>query len=249
MKKKIGFFGILSFAILSFASCTEAAKTAEIGDQGVPTQLVTSLNAGFTNETGTILDEDMKVANKKHYEIYLSPNNENSLFTVRTDITSYIKEKKNKYQKTKAAALQFDHAKISKSADLLAEMLDKVEDELFDDESIINTYLNVSFEIDLDDASLNPTLKGTYLYDFYKDNNQCNIYFDTVYMPLNVYKFDKENQPILRRYVFVPLYCEYRNDEGKSITKDGLVDTKFSSTYLTKDIVFSNEKKHYISID
>ena len=248
MKKKIGFFGILSFAILSFTSCSSTVNDASISDQGV-VALAANYNADFTNENGTILNSDMKVENKKHYEIYLSPNKEASLFVVRTDITNYVKEKKGKYQKTTASALQFDHATAKKSSDLLNEMLDKVEDELFDKDSIINSYLNVSFEVDLDDASLDPSLKGTYLYDFYKDNNNCNIYFDTVYLPLNVYKYDKNNQPILKRYVFAPIYCEYRIDSGEAINKTGKIQSKIDSTISVKNIEFSNLKKHYIKID
>ena len=40
MKKKIGFLGLLSLAILPFASCTQAVNDANISDEGVSSTLV-----------------------------------------------------------------------------------------------------------------------------------------------------------------------------------------------------------------
>lgn len=302
MKKKLAIISLLSFAVFGFSSCTNTVNDKNIADEisDIGEDTLAYLNATFNNENdGVVFNKDTQGSKKKHYEIYLSNKGEESLFKVRNDITDVLKNKKDNLKKVSSKPLQFTNSKISKSSDLLDEMLDNVEDQLFDDEyglsqffinddnntqkelkklsnqnsetateteigtetettteqtnpdnNVSNVIFNVDFEIDMDGDTLYPEIKTTNLYDYYKGlENKENIYLNTVYLPLVVYKLKGASNLYLRRYVFVPIYLEITNESmSASIDSKGKEKPCLTKDIAEKELVFKNAKKGYLAL-
>ena len=140
MKKKLLLIAGLSSLFL--VSCTATVNDKNISDEDITTDVLDYYKVNFDNNTVHLVDTTKKITNKTHYEVYFSQDAEKSLFRVETNITEIVKKKKSKLTKYTAESLQFYHKDLKKSSDLIDEMIDEVENQLYDSKDGLSQYVS-----------------------------------------------------------------------------------------------------------
>ena len=191
------------------------------------------------NENTKVLEDptyEKKERSGKYYDIYLKSDNvEASLFTYKINFGEIFDEDKDYYKNGKfkhiyAETIQFsDIIRSNERSSIMSELYNKeygIKNILKED--IINIGNTWSEEFDAE-----------YVYDYYKTEEENEVYFEIVYLPFYVVR-TYDDQPILEAYGLHPIYAAFVNQDGYEIIGKKTVSENKSITrdYPNVDIIF-----------
>ena len=230
MKTKFIAIGVMAFSMLGLASCLNQGTKADYSttrqvskfDDNVTTALNLFYSAEAGDHNAEILDTDAK--NGSYYDLYAAKDATASLFKYEYDLTSYFSTedgKRNKNITVNTLSFAIQHAEAlydeEKTAILTA---------AYDLDKGVSKKLNVDFTVTTS-KDYSRTFDTQDAYKAFEANETVSLAI--VYMPVYVIHY-VSNQPVLRNYVFLPVYSTFTTASGKEVSTDGtLVDSKVST--------------------
>jgi hypothetical protein len=237
MKTKFIAMGVIAFSMLGLASCLNQGTKADYSttrqvskfDDDVKTAFKLFYDSDETNAEK--LDKDSKSGS--YYDLYTAKDATASLFKYEYDLTSYFSTEdgarnKNITVNTLSFAIQGQEA-------LYDEEKSAILTQAYDTEKGVAKKLTVDFTVTTS-KDYSRTFGTQDAYKAFEANETLSL--SIVYMPVYVIHY-VSNQPVLRNYVFLPIYSTFVTASGKEVTTGGaLVDSKVST-------VASLDLKHF----
>ena len=228
----------LGVACLSFLALTSCMTRANVDYSTVrqitkiDTEVSTALNlfydATHEDETSSKLDEDTK--NNTYYDLFVAKDANASLFAYEYDLTTYFNSFNGERNDTVTInTLSFG---IQNSDAIYDEEKTQILTQAYDQEKGIGKKLNVEFTITTS-KDYSRTISTKPAYKVFKDGEDISL--SIVYMPVYVIHY-VSNQPVLKNYVFLPIYATFVTETGKEVKEDGTLALNTLGTIKVVDL-------------
>lgn len=235
MKTKFISLGVSCLSFLALTSCMTRANVDYSTVRQITkidTEVSTALNlfydATHEDETSSKLDEDTK--NNTYYDLFVAKDANASLFAYEYDLTTYFNSFNGERNDTVTInTLSFG---IQNSDAIYDEEKTQILTQAYDQEKGIGKKLNVEFTITTSkDYSRSISTKPA--YKVFKDGEDVSL--SIVYMPVYVIHY-VSNQPVLKNYVFLPIYATFVTETGKEVKEDGTLALNTLGTIKVVDL-------------
>ena len=235
MKTKFISLGVACLSFLALTSCMTRANVDYSTVRQITkidTEVSTALNlfydATHEDETSTKLDEDTK--NNTYYDLFVAKDANASLFAYEYDLTTYFNSFNGERNDTVTInTLSFG---IQNSDAIYDEEKTQILTQAYDQEKGIGKKLNVEFTITTS-KDYSRTISTKPAYKVFKDGEDISL--SIVYMPVYVIHY-VSNQPVLKNYVFLPIYATFVTETGKEVKEDGTLALNTLGTIKVVDL-------------
>ena len=235
MKTKFISLGVACLSFLALTSCMRGASVDYSTVRQITkidTEVSTALNLFYdaTQEdfNAALLDEDTK--NNTYYDLFVAKDANASLFTYEYDLTTYFNSFNGERNDTVTInTLSFG---IQNSDAIYDEEKTQILTQAYDQEKGIGKKLNVEFTITTS-KDYSRTISTKPAYKVFKDGEDVSLAI--VYMPVYVIHY-VSNQPVLKNYVFLPIYATFVTESGKEVKEDGTLALNTLGTIKVVDL-------------
>ena len=235
MKNKFISLGVACLSFLALTSCMTRANVDYSTVRQITkidTEVSTALNlfydATHEDETASKLDEDTK--NNTYYDLFVAKDANASLFAYEYDLTTYFNSFNGERNDTVTInTLSFG---IQNSDAIYDEEKTQILTQAYDQEKGIGKKLNVEFTITTS-KDYSRTISTKPAYKVFKDGEDVSL--SIVYMPVYVIHY-VSNQPVLKNYVFLPIYATFVTETGKEVKEDGTLALNTLGTIKVVDL-------------
>lgn len=235
MKTKFISLGVACLSFLALTSCMRGASVDYSTVRQITkidTEVSTALNlfydATHEDETSSKLDEDTK--NNTYYDLFVAKDANASLFAYEYDLTTYFNSFNGERNNTVTInTLSFG---IQNSDAIYDEEKTQILTQAYDQEKGIGKKLNVEFTITTS-KDYSRTISTKPAYKVFKDGEDVSL--SIVYMPVYVIHY-VSNQPVLKNYVFLPIYATFVTETGKEVKEDGTLALNTLGTIKVVDL-------------
>ena len=235
MKTKFISLGVACLSFLALTSCMTRANVDYSTVRQITkidTEVSTALNlfydATHEDETASKLDEDTK--NNTYYDLFVAKDANASLFAYEYDLTTYFNSFNGERNDTVTInTLSFG---IQNSDAIYDEEKTQILTQAYDQEKGIGKKLNVEFTITTS-KDYSRTISTKPAYKVFKDGEDVSL--SIVYMPVYVIHY-VSNQPVLKNYVFLPIYATFVTETGKEVKEDGTLALNTLGTIKVVDL-------------
>ena len=235
MKTKFISLGVACLSFLALTSCMTRANVDYSTVRQITkidTEVSTALNlfydATHEDETSSKLDEDTK--NNTYYDLFVAKDANASLFAYEYDLTTYFNSFNGERNDTVTInTLSFG---IQNSDAIYDEEKTQILTQAYDQEKGIGKKLNVEFTITTS-KDYSRTISTKPAYKVFKDGEDVSL--SIVYMPVYVIHY-VSNQPVLKNYVFLPIYATFVTETGKEVKEDGTLALNTLGTIKVVDL-------------
>ena len=235
MKNKFISLGVACLSFLALTSCMTRANVDYSTVRQITkidTEVSTALNlfydATHEDETSSKLDEDTK--NNTYYDLFVAKDANASLFAYEYDLTTYFNSFNGERNDTVTInTLSFG---IQNSDAIYDEEKTQILTQAYDQEKGIGKKLNVEFTITTS-KDYSRTISTKPAYKVFKDGEDISL--SIVYMPVYVIHY-VSNQPVLKNYVFLPIYATFVTETGKEVKEDGTLALNTLGTIKVVDL-------------
>lgn len=220
MKTKFISLGVACLSFLALTSCMRKANADYSTVRQITkidTEVSTALNLFYDatkdDFNAQLLDTDTK--NNTYYDLFVAKDANASLFAYEYDLTTYFNSADGeRNDKVTINTLSFG---IQDSDAIYDEEKTQILTQAYDQEKGIGNKLNVEFTITTS-KDYSRTLSTKPAYKAFKDGEAVSLAI--VYMPVYVVHY-VSNQPVLRNYVFLPIYATFVTETDKEVKEDG----------------------------
>ena len=235
MKTKFISLGVACLSFLALTSCMTRANVDYSTVRQITkidTEVSAALNlfydATHEDETASKLDEDTK--NNTYYDLFVAKDANASLFAYEYDLTTYFNSFNGERNDTVTInTLSFG---IQNSDAIYDEEKTQILTQAYDQEKGIGKKLNVEFTITTS-KDYSRTISTKPAYKVFKDGEDVSL--SIVYMPVYVIHY-VSNQPVLKNYVFLPIYATFVTETGKEVKEDGTLALNTLGTIKVVDL-------------
>ncbi|MDY5982319.1 MAG: hypothetical protein SPJ17_01275 [Anaeroplasma sp.] len=235
MKTKFISLGVACLSFLALTSCmtrTNVDYSTVRQITKIDTEVSTALNLFYDekqeDETASKLDEDTK--NNTYYDLFVAKDANASLFAYEYDLTTYFNSFNGERNNTVTInTLSFG---IQNSDAIYDEEKTQILTQAYDQEKGIGKKLNVEFTITTS-KDYSRTISTKPAYKVFKDGEDVSL--SIVYMPVYVIHY-VSNQPVLKNYVFLPIYATFVTETGKEVKEDGTLALNTLGTIKVVDL-------------
>ena len=235
MKTKFISLGVAFLSFLALTSCMTRANVDYSTVRQITkidTEVSAALNlfydATHEDETASKLDEDTK--NNTYYDLFVAKDANASLFAYEYDLTTYFNSFNGERNDTVTInTLSFG---IQNSDAIYDEEKTQILTQAYDQEKGIGKKLNVEFTITTS-KDYSRTISTKPAYKVFKDGEDVSL--SIVYMPVYVIHY-VSNQPVLKNYVFLPIYATFVTETGKEVKEDGTLALNTLGTIKVVDL-------------
>ena len=235
MKTKFISLGVACLSFLALTSCMTRANVDYSTVRQITkidTEVSTALNlfydATHEDETSSKLDEDTK--NNTYYDLFVAKDANASLFAYEYDLTTYFNSFNGERNDTVTInTLSFG---IQNSDAIYDEEKTQILTQAYDQEKGIGKKLSVEFTITTS-KDYTRTISTKPAYKVFKDGEDVSL--SIVYMPVYVIHY-VSNQPVLKNYVFLPIYATFVTETGKEVKEDGTLALNTLGTIKVVDL-------------
>ena len=235
MKTKFISLGVACLSFLALTSCMTRANVDYSTVRQITkidTEVSAALNlfydATHEDETASKLDEDTK--NNTYYDLFVAKDANASLFAYEYDLTTYFNSFNGERNDTVTInTLSFG---IQNSDAIYDEEKTQILTQAYDQEKGIGKKLNVEFTITTS-KDYSGTISTKPAYKVFKDGEDVSL--SIVYMPVYVIHY-VSNQPVLKNYVFLPIYATFVTETGKEVKEDGTLALNTLGTIKVVDL-------------
>ena len=235
MKTKFISLGVACLSFLALTSCMRGASVDYSTVRQITkidTEVSTALNLFYdaTQEdfNAALLDEDTK--NNTYYDLFVAKDANASLFTYEYDLTTYFNSFDGERNDT--ATINTLSFGIQNSDAIYDEEKTQILTQAYDQEKGIGKKLNVEFTITTS-KDYSRTISTKPAYKVFKDGEDVSLAI--VYMPVYVIHY-VSNQPVLKNYVFLPIYATFVTETGKEVKEDGTLALNTLGTIKVVDL-------------
>lgn len=235
MKTKFISLGVACLSFLALTSCMTRANVDYSTVRQITkidTEVSTALNLFYDEKqedfNAAKLDEDTK--NNTYYDLFVAKDANASLFAYEYDLTTYFNSFNGERNDTVTInTLSFG---IQNSDAIYDEEKTQILTQAYDQEKGIGKKLNVEFTITTS-KDYSRTISTKPAYKVFKDGEDVSL--SIVYMPVYVIHY-VSNQPVLKNYVFLPIYATFVTETGKEVKEDGTLALNTLGTIKVVDL-------------
>ena len=235
MKTKFISLGVACLSFLALTSCMTRANVDYSTVRQITkidTEVSTALNLFYDEKQEAFnaakLDEDTK--NNTYYDLFVAKDANASLFAYEYDLTTYFNSFNGERNDTVTInTLSFG---IQNSDAIYDEEKTQILTQAYDQEKGIGKKLNVEFTITTS-KDYSRTISTKPAYKVFKDGEDVSL--SIVYMPVYVIHY-VSNQPVLKNYVFLPIYATFVTETGKEVKEDGTLALNTLGTIKVVDL-------------
>ena len=235
MKNKFISLGVACLSFLALTSCMTRANVDYSTVRQITkidTEVSTALNLFYDEKqedfNAAKLDEDTK--NNTYYDLFVAKDANASLFAYEYDLTTYFNSFNGERNDTVTInTLSFG---IQNSDAIYDEEKTQILTQAYDQEKGIGKKLNVEFTITTS-KDYSRTISTKPAYKVFKDGEDVSL--SIVYMPVYVIHY-VSNQPVLKNYVFLPIYATFVTETGKEVKEDGTLALNTLGTIKVVDL-------------